>query len=169
MSFASAPAQTLPPLDLIVSFLSEIGIAVRERPLPTETFVPGIFIEHGALVIDRQTLSYPGDLLHEAGHIAVMLPAERAALHDNLQTGPGEEMAAIAWSYAAAVHLGIDPAVVFHPDGYKGAAQSLLENFTCGRYLGVPLLQWYGLTRERDDGSGAPVYPQMSAWLRPAA
>ena len=154
------------PLARILPFLSAIGIIVHERPLPDATFVPGIFIDAGELVIDREKLSYPGDLLHEAGHIAVMRPSERAALHDNLQTGPGEEMAAIAWSYAAALHLGLDPAVVFHPAGYKGDSQCLLENFAAGRYLGVPLLQWYRLTRERDAGTDEPVYPKMSQWLR---
>ncbi len=156
------------PLARMLPFLAEIGLVVRERPLPAATFLPGILIERGTLVIDRDRLAYPGDLLHEAGHLAVVPPAERATLHDNLQTGPGEEMAAIAWSYAAALHLGIDPAVVFHSAGYKGGAQSLIENFGAGRYFGVPLLQWYGLTRERDDGSGAAVYPKMDGWLRPA-
>ncbi len=155
------------PLERILAFLAEIGIPVREGSLPDQTFVPGIFIERGALVIDRAKLAYPGDLLHEAGHIAVVPPAERAGLNDNLTTGPGEEMAAIAWSYAAALHIGIDPAVVFHPHGYKGGSQSLLDNFAAGHYLGVPLLQWYGLTRERDDGSAAAVYPKMDGWLRP--
>ncbi len=155
------------PLERILHFLAHIGITVREHALPGTTFVPGIFIEAGELVIDRDRLSYPGDLLHEAGHIAVMPPSERTALNDDLQSGPGEEMAAIAWSYAAALHIGIDPAVVFHPAGYKGGAQSLLENFAAGRFIGVPLLRWYGLTQERDDGSGAAVYPKMSGWLRP--
>lgn len=157
------------PLERIIVFLAEAGIAVRERPLTAATFVPGILIERGELVIDREKLSYPGDLLHEAGHIAVMPPSERPGMSDNLKTGPGEEMAAIAWSYAAALHIGIDPAVVFHPAGYRGGAHSLLENFAAGRYLGVPLLQWYGLTRERDDGTGAAVYPKMNVWLRPEA
>ena len=39
----------------------------------------------------------------------------------------GEEMGAIAWSYAAALHIGLDPRVVFHEDGYKGAANSHSE------------------------------------------
>lgn len=157
------------PLERILHFLHEIGIVVHERPLPAATFVPGIFIEQGELVIDRAKLAYPGDLLHEAGHLAIIPPAERRTLSDNLQSSPAEEMAAIAWSYAAALHIGIDPAVVFHPHGYKGQSQSLLDGFTNGHGVGAPMLAWYGLTRERPDGTGAPAYPKMSAWLRSEA
>ncbi len=155
------------PLQRILPFLTEIGITVRERALPNATFVPGIFIEAGTLVIDRDKLSYPGDLLHEAGHIAVVPPSGRAALTDDLQSGPGDEMAAIAWSFAAARHIDLDPAIVFHAHGYKGGGPSLCENFCAGRYLGVPLLQWFGMTFERDDGSSRAVYPKMTHWLRP--
>jgi len=155
------------PLDLILPFLDQIGIAVSKRPLAAKTFLPGILIEAGALVIDREKLKYPGDLLHEAGHIAVVPPSERASLSENLQTGPAEEMAAIAWSYAAALQIGLDPAIVFHEHGYKGGGASILENFRAGRYFGVPFLAWVGMTRERADASGEPVFPQMKAWLRP--
>ena len=57
-------------------------------------------------------------------------------------------MMAIAWSYAASVHLQLDPSVVFHADGYRGGSQSLIENFTGGRYIAVPTLQWLGMTAE---------------------
>ena len=154
------------PLDRILAFLAEIGIAVHERPLSDSTFIPGIFIERGEIVIDRARLSYPGDLLHEAGHIAVVPPASRASLNDNLKSEPAEEIAAIAWSYAAARHIGIDPAIVFHPHGYKGGAQEILENFNAGRYFGVPMLAWLGLTRERPNELGSLVYPEMIRWLR---
>lgn len=153
-------------LERILSFLSEIGIAVRERPLTEPTFLPGILIERGALVLDRAQAE-PGDLLHEAGHLAVMPAAQRAAVTGDLGPGPAEEMAAIAWSYAACQHLQLAPEVVFHPNGYKGGSQSLIENFTEGRYIGVPMLQWFGMTRERGDGTSAPVYPRMGRWLRP--
>ena len=150
----------------IISFLTSIGLRVHYRALPDTTFVPGILIEAGELVVDREKLSHPGDLLHEAGHIVTMTPSQRASLNDDLQTGPGEEMAAIAWSYAACMHLELPVEVVFHPHGYKGWADSLADNFKAGHYLGVPLLQWYGMTRERDDGSGSAVYPRMNAWQR---
>jgi hypothetical protein len=81
----------------------------------------------------------------------------------------GEEMAAIAWSYAAAIHLGIDPAVVFHADGYRGGAASILDNFAHGRFVGVPLLQWFGMTfdAEQAAANGAPAFPAMRRWIRP--
>ena len=82
----------------------------------------------------------------------------RSSLNDNLGGDGGEEMGAIAWSYAAALHIGLDPAVVFHAAGYRGGSQSLLENFRAGRPIGVPILQWAGLNG--DD------YPRMIRWLR---
>lgn len=156
------------PLQRMVEFLEEIGLSVRRAPLPEGTFLPGIQLEPNGLVIDEARLAQPGDILHEAGHLAVLTPAERDAAGENLASGPGEEMAAIAWSYAACLHLGLDAAVVFHDHGYKGGGASLRENFTAGYYLGVPLLQWYGLTREHPDGSGSAVYPRMGRWLRGA-
>lgn len=153
-------------LENIIPFLQDIGLTVRRATLPEGTFLPGIRLEPGGVVIDEGRLAHPGDLLHEAGHLAVLTPEERATAGDNLASGPGEEMAAIAWSYAACVHLGLDPGLVFHDHGYKGGGAALRENFAAGHYVGVPLLQWYGLTRERPDGTDAPVYPRMTRWLR---
>ena len=83
----------------------------------------------------------------------------------------GEEMASIAWSYAAAIHLGIEPAVVFHPDGYRGGSAAILDNFTHGRYFGVPLLQWFGMTFEPNQAEtgGGEAFPAMRRWIRPEA
>jgi hypothetical protein len=75
-------------------------------------------------------------------------------------------MAAIAWSYAAAVHLGLSPAAVFHPDGYRGEAASIADNFVQGRYFGVPLLVWRGLTDSATaTAGGSCAYPCMRRWL----
>ena len=77
-------------------------------------------------------------------------------------------MAAIAWSYAATLHLNIDPAVLFHNSGYKGDAENLLENFQAGRYIGAPLLQWYGMTIDgTNEEKDRAAYPKMIHWLRP--
>jgi hypothetical protein len=150
----------------IVVFLRRIGLTVRLRALTGDTFLPGLAIRGGALVIDRSKLAYPGDLLHEAGHMAVMTAADRMRCEGEAGTDGGAEMAAIAWSYAAALEIGLEPAVVFHADGYKSGGSAILENFAAGRYIGVPLLQWFEITTERRNDTGRAVYPKMSRWLR---
>lgn len=148
-------------------FLEAIGLPVRFEAIPHPTFLPGIEMRSGGLTIDRCRLLYPGDLLHEAGHLALMDAARRAQTAGDAGPDGGEEMGAIAWSYAAALHIGLDPRVVFHEHGYKGASDHIASNFAEGRYLGVPMLQWKGLAletriaRER----GLPGYPQMLRWL----
>lgn len=155
----------------IVDFLRGIGLEVRAGAVPQPTFLPGVFVERGALVIDEARLRYPGDLLHEAGHLAVMPPDRRAATSGDAGSDAAEEMMAIAWSYAAALQLQLDPAVVFHAHGYRGEGQTIVENFGQGRYFGVPMLQWLGMTVEPAQAAtrGVAPYPHMLHWLRPDA
>ena len=152
----------------IAGFLREIGVEVRAAEVPEGSFLPGILIERGCMIIDEARLLYPGDLLHEAGHLATMTAEDRAARAGDVGADLGEEIGAIAWSYAAAVHLEIDPAVVFHPHGYRGASDGFLTNFRAGRYVGVPLLQWMELTLDEKNAraEGLPSYPHMLKWLR---
>jgi hypothetical protein len=156
-----------PVSEQIIEFLKEIGLGVRLMPISTETFLPGICLEPGGLMVDPEALKYPGDLLHEAGHLAVMTAEQRAAATANAGSDMGDEIGAQCWSYAAAVHLGIPPEVVFHSDGYKGAAKTLTVAFGAGS-LGVPLLQWMGLTLDakRAVETCAEPYPKMLRWLR---
>jgi hypothetical protein len=154
-----------PLTERLVAFVRGIGIAVRAAPLREETFLPGIDIRAGAILIDEPRLTYPGDILHEAGHLAVTDPAERNA--PALSPSPGDELTAIAWSYAALRHLEIDPAIVFHA-AFKGGSASIIENFTAGRYFGVPLLQLYGMSVEPRFAAakGVEPYPHVLRWLR---
>jgi hypothetical protein len=157
---------TDPLTEQLADFVRSIGIDVRATTLPGETFLPGLEIRDGAILIDEQKLRHPGDILHEAGHLAVTDPAERHA--PTLSPNGGDELTAIAWSYAALRYLDIDARIVFHADGYKGGAQSILENFNAGRYFGVPLLQLYGMSCEphRAAEMGVAPYPAMQRWLR---
>lgn len=154
-------------LSRILDFLASIGLPCQSADLPGDTFMPGIRIEHGRLLYDPLRTLYPGDLLHEAGHLAVMSPRRRAAAHVSVGKRAAEEMMAIAWSYAATLAAGIDPAVVFHEHGYRGGGPSLLENFTAGRTIGVPMLQWLGMTAEPHKAAdlGLPEFPHMTKWL----
>jgi hypothetical protein len=152
----------------IVAFLREIGLDVQVRALAEPTFLPGIHIERGGLVVDPERLTYPGDLLHEAGHLAVVPPAERAAMDGDAGGDQANEMMAIGWSYAALLHLGLDPSIVFHPGGYQDGGQAYRRNFAEGRYLAVPMLQWIGLTLDSRQAreEGVAPYPHMLRWLR---
>src|SRR6185295_11016435 len=107
--------------------------------------------------IDKNKMMYPGDLLHEAGHIAVTAKEKRNMLDGNLEnneSGGALEMMAIAWSYAACIHLNLDPHIVFHENGYKGDGESIVENFQQGRFFGTPMLQWCGMTIEPKNKNG---------------
>jgi hypothetical protein len=150
-------------LDQILEFLASIGLPVRETPFDKPGFLPGLLIEKGELLLDRARLLYPGDVLHEAGHIAVTVAAERPLLGANVTENhpekEGEELAVLLWTYAACRQLAIPPVVVFHPAGYKGQSEWLLENFDSGQYIGLPLLVWMGLATTAD-------YPQLVRWLR---
>jgi len=71
--------------------------------------------------------------------------------------------------YAVVVHLRLDPAVVFHEEGYRGTSSALIENFQQGRTFGVPMLQWLGMTYDVNRAPSHQVapYPHMIRWLRP--
>lgn len=151
----------------IIDWLRQIGLTVRMASLEEGTFLPGVTLEPGGLVVDPERLVYPGDLLHEAGHLATMLPGQRATTGADAGTNMGDEIAAQTWSYAAAVHLGLAPEIVFHAAGYKGSAAKLVEIYRDGS-AGVPLLQWMGLTLDARHAKEAEVdpYPHMVRWLR---
>jgi len=159
-------------LEKCISFIKESGIEVSYTDKEEESFLPGISISGGSLVINLDALLYPGDLLHEAGHIAVVPAAERALLNaEAIAARPNndaEEIGAIAWSYAAAVHLDLDLSFVFHKDGYKGGSANILESFADKRYIGLPLLQWMGLTLDEKNAAEQhkSPYPSMIKWLR---
>jgi hypothetical protein len=161
----SGPAFANPLTARLADFVRGIGIDVRAATLADDTFLPGLEIRNGALLIDESRLTYPGDILHEAGHIAVADPEQRSA--PTLSPDGGDELTTIAWSYAAARHLGIDPAIVFHK-AFKGGGPSICENFNAGRYFGVPLLQLYGMSCEPPLAAKKDVapFPTMLRWMR---
>lgn len=155
--------------DRIVSHLKAIGLRVSFGAVAGESFLPGIAVRMGGLIVDRQALRYPADLLHEAGHLAVMSSADRNRLDGNVEVADPEliEVAAIAWSYAAAVHLQIGLRELFHSGGYRGKSEGLVLSFELGVYPGAATLEQLGLTKIKRAGVQGPGYPEMLAWLVP--
>jgi hypothetical protein len=154
-------------IERIAGFLEAIGLPCRRGTILEATVLPGILIKDAGLIYDMEKLLHPGDLLHEAGHLAVMAPERRMRARPNVGKYAAEEMMALAWSYAAAVHLGLDPAVVFHDDGYRGGSASLIAAFGTKSPIGVPMLQWLGMTvdAKRAIATGVAPYPAMTRWL----
>lgn len=157
-------------LNSVLCFLEQIGLFYYLETIEEDTFLPGIKLRDGTLVIDTEKLLYPGDVLHEAGHLACMPPHIRKDMNDNLEDCDmhrGGEMMAIAWSYAACIFLEINPEVVFHQHGYKGGAQNLIENFSAGNNLGLPLLQWSGMSYDGVTAAtaGQKPFPHMISWI----
>jgi len=156
-------SETIP---VLLAFLDDIGIGWEFATVDEGSFLPGLCILGGRLRVDRTRLKYPGDILHEAAHIAVTPASERHVLGPEGLMEPGLEIAALAWSYAACVHLRLPPELVFHSGGYKGASNSIIHALSSGGTLGQPLLAWMDLTEWGADADPEFLFPRMRKWLR---
>ena len=156
----------------IAGFLNDIGLRAIPAKLDGKTFLPGILVQNGQLLVDEEKLAFPGDLLHEAGHLAVAPAHLRACLSDEIIVPEVNldvlETQAIAWSYAACRHLELDPRIVFHENGYKGQSESLLLNFSLGVFVGLSGLEENGMAFSEGKAreSGVLPFPEILKWLR---
>jgi hypothetical protein len=150
-------------LECIVNFLNSINIMVVEKKLPDDTFLPGLSLKGNTILMDLNKLKYPGDLLHEAAHIATTDEKIRKYIgSENMKSNwptDGDEIASILWSYAACHHLNLELEIVFHPNGYKNDSEWIIEQFNSKNYMGLPLLEWMSLCTKEE-------FPIMNKWLR---
>lgn len=155
-----------------VRFLNSIGIETSYRKIGSKSFLPGLLINKGTIIIDTDALEHPGDILHEAGHIAVVPAADRSRLSEKFIIGRKnremEEIMAIAWSYAACIHLQIDPYFVFHEQGYRNGREYITDSCSNKSYIGLTMLEKIGLTTNEKNAQRLhiPSYPHMIKWLR---
>lgn len=177
--------------DEIVTFLRQIGLPLEVGPFGAEGFLPGITIIDGVLRVDPAHLYVSGDLLHEAGHMAIVPARLRGRLGSNLEeslrdliAGDDDPLAAlalqqtesmaIAWSYAALQALRLPPTVIFFAGGYRMVPEqqerfvTLLDN---GNFFGIGHLASIGLTGPCGImammlQNGLAPYPQMTKWLQ---
>ena len=147
-------------------FLDRIGIEFTTGEIG-ESVLGSMTVRGGQIIVDPDIPAWPGDLLHDAGHLAMTDPALREDLH-MVSDDPAEKMGAIAWSVAAATAIGIPLGTVFHEAGYKGAAQNWIDSFRTDPSIGVPYLAWIDVTAEprRAAERGIPAFPVMQRWLR---
>jgi len=159
-------------LEPIVDFVRGIGIGVEVGELGRHGLLPGTNVQGGVIHVDPETLIGSGDLLHEAGHIAIiprrhwprlgrdLQASVEAVLAEETAAGAPDpklakavamgEMMAQAWSYGAARHIGVSPGAVFFPGTHKHQQfegthpmQAWIES---GTHYGILALAEVGLT-----------------------
>ena len=159
-----------PPIaERILDFLRSVGIPLEERAITGETLLPGVEIREGRLIVDRERLVWPGDLLHEAGHLALVPSELRDRISGDLPDIPhAGEAEATAWAWAATVAIGLEPGILFHEGGYHGKSRRLAFTYSAGCWPGAAGLAAAGMTLLPADAaqSGASAYPAMVRWLR---
>lgn len=144
----------------IYTFLSRIGVPLAEEPLEDFTFLPGVTIRRGSLVVDRARLRQPGDVLVEAGRLALLPPELRHTWDATAGIeAPAEapENAVILWCYAAAKAIGLPDQVVFDESSFRGDAAWLLAQYASGAYPGLEVLVAKGLCQNEQ-------FPQVEYW-----
>ena len=155
----------------MATFLASIGIEMRPGKVEVETLFPGNLIQNGSLIIEEPVLVAPGDALHEAAHIALS-PSDRRANGSGFldDADDGEELAAIAWCWAALLTLQIEPEDICPPTAYKRGAdsQTIIDAARRGVYIGFPLLQYWGMSFDEKNAleRGVEPFPHMVKWVR---
>lgn len=178
--------------DRIVDFLHAIGLPLEVGPFGPEGFLPGITIRQGVMRVDPDHIYVSGDLLHEAGHIAIVPSRLRPYLGDNLETSLRDAMAdgdtdpvaaaalsyteimATAWSYAALKALDLPPETIFFAGGYRMNAEQQARFMTLlegGNQFGILYLAQGGMTgpcgmMAMMYQNGLPPFPTMTRWLQ---
>ena len=172
------------------TFLESIGITVEVRH-GTDGFLPGLRIEGCTILVAQASDEVVGDVLHEAGHVAVTPSLFREHLSDNvsddrmnklyedyLAANPdgfswpedpicrailqADEQAAIAWSFAAALAIGIDTMLPFK-NGFEGGGEDVHLALSIGQHLGINGLRVGGMTGRRGATDG---FPAMVRWMQ---
>lgn len=183
----------------VQAFAETLGIRMRVyRQRWVNECLPGILVWRGGLSVNPSAMRRYDDVLHELGHLAVLPSVIRPYASGDvvLSTEPftkswidthqfilenGEEepvsrailqsgeSEAIAWSYAAQVHLGLLPKLtVVMQDGDSlmwrtATANEIAAEIAClsvGAHFGVHGLAAAGMTTKG-------MFPKMIRWVQP--
>lgn len=161
-------------IDLILNFISSIGIEYQMESDVIGPFSENIDIKNGVIHFDYERVLV-GDLLHEAGHLALVLKEYRKIFNGNLYKSLKQYVALVtqlevsdqcietllacedvhvtAWVWSVGIKLGLNPDDVIQTDKYGGEGDSIREllqisDRTCMPYIGVAQLQAAGYTKK---------------------
>lgn len=178
-----------PELTRTIAFLQAIGLPVTVcEHLDKDGFFERVRVKAGGLLIQPDAAT--SDVLHEAGHLAVVPRRFRSALSDNVDEGieammekldwddPDEaecraalqcgETEATAWAWAAGIHLNLVPEQIIADSDYDGAGEVNRVRLANDAYLGINGLCHAGFCGRGELGrrQGKPIYPKLAFWLQ---
>lgn len=166
----------------VASFLELIGLETEEVAAVPGSFVPCVEIQCGRLRFTPDAL--PSDLLHEAGHVAIMPANFRRMLTGDLDDVVGQvfedlirrglepdhpmtrallqcsDTEATAWAWAAGRHLGLPDDQIITDQDYDGSGAEVRACLKMRCYFGINGLQAAGMCAARH-------YPSMTRWVQP--
>ena len=172
-----------------MAFLQTIGIPARLVENVDGGFTPNVRISKGCLVVGWR--AHVSNVLHEAGHMAVLPAHFRPWMTGNLQQGHRRMMNFVgamdldpdsplmravlqssdpevtAWAWAAGSHLGLAPSEIVRDADYGGEGEQIRACLTTGYYVGIHGLAHAGFCSVRTGGRLQP-YPLLQHWLQPA-
>lgn len=169
----------------LVNQLDKIGIQciIGEA---NNCFVKGVQIKNGRLIVDPYRCSI-SNLLHEAGHLAVLPKEYRkqangdlsavlkkmygevdCSKEENRRYMQCEDDEATAWAFAFGVRWGVPFVLIIDDDQYDGTGRDVLESLSLGNGLGVSGLArmgWCASNLIHSKASGLPMYPNLVKWI----
>lgn len=179
-----------PSAEKAMDFLASIGLAVSVVE-GAQGFLKRVAIVAGGLQVDpRAAVS---DLLHEAGHVAIMPSLYRhyltgdikggmKAMYADIETqnldpdGPlwraaiqVRDECATAWAFAAGTALGLPAEQIIQDHEYQGDGDWIRLALSLNSYLGVNGLAHAGFCVVRANPYSKderPVYPALAYWLQ---
>lgn len=184
---------TSPDSDLTgaVEFLNCIGIPTELRT-GSKGFLGAVRIVDGQLLVDP--LCPVSDLLHEAGHIAIVPKRYRHLLNDDVSKGhacmledvdqllvndfdhplyvavmQSGDPEATAWAWAAGVHLGIAPEKIILDHQYERGGSNVRLALSVGQYAGINGIAragFCGTNRVIAHMKNIPCFPELAFWTQ---
>ena len=161
----------------VLEFISEVGLRCElVDKVDYQSVIPNIYIRNG--VIEYTLEATWQDLLHEAGHMAVIPSSIRSLMSDNLEASDevlgsdpatyelymaGSEAGVISWSYAACLEIGLEPDNLFdafnEPEGML-MAHKMAHNNQMGGTYGVAELYYLGMIESKSS------FPRLVRWVQ---
>ena len=169
----------------VINFLNSIGIPTIKGYVPIMSFLPGILIKQGTLIYNgKATL---GDMLHEAGHLAIVPGKYRKFMSGKLdrsikriyrmakasdeldnpdapiarQLMQASESEATAWAWAVGKFLNIAEEEIILDNTYEGKGANERAKLSANCHFGINGLRASGMVES------VKTYPKLTRWVQP--